>query len=101
MVSGLLLYCGVEVYWEVVSGLLLYCGVEVYWEVVSGLLLYCGVEVYWEVAALLLHSACVYVTTLYNKQLLDNCAFYPFSRVSTTYHQENNCTERGQKNNAA
>ena len=30
-------------YWEVVSGLLLYCGVEVYWEVVSGLLLYCGV----------------------------------------------------------
>ena len=31
-------------YWEVVSGLLLYCGVEVYWEVVSGLLLYCGVE---------------------------------------------------------
>ena len=34
-------------------------------------------EVYWEVAALLLHSTCVYVTTLYNEQLLVNCASIP------------------------
>ena len=46
-------------------------------------------------------SSFVHVTTMNSYWISKVLCFYPSSRVSTTHHQENNCTERGQKNSAA